>query len=631
MSEKSKEILKKYWGFNSFRPLQEDIVDAVIYGKDVLALLPTGGGKSICFQVPGLARDGLTIVVSPLIALMEDQVQNLQNRGIRAKAISSALSYREIDILLDNARFGAIDFLYISPERITTQLFTERLKLMNVGLIVVDEAHCISEWGHDFRPSYLNICTLRNYHPDVPVIALTATATEKVKVDIQQILKLKKPELFEASFERKNISYEVYHVANKLDVTSTWIHRNQQDVGIVYCQTRQSVKNVYKHLIAQGKKVSMYHGGLNSSERHLALSNWLSEKTLVMVATNAFGMGIDKPNVRYVIHHELPANPESYFQEAGRAGRDGKDARAFAFIEPKDLELIETRVKANFPAPDTIRLVYRALCNYLKIAIGSGAFESYSVQFADFTKKFKLSIGDAYASIKILEMNGNLLFAERGLLGSHIKINVDAAQLYGYQLKNPDLDPLITWLSRNHNQLFNSFCEINEHETCNRLFITNAELTKQLKKLESAGIADINWQNDLPQITFLHERLPNDAIQLKPEVYHFRKEQAFSRFETMRQYLEGKQCRPQFLIRYFGQDSPTCGICDYCKEQAFRAKHPHIELEILEKLKESPLRVSQLITYFDKTYSAQIKQQLKELLKQERIVFKNPYFNLPEQ
>jgi ATP-dependent DNA helicase RecQ len=308
--QKSNEILNRVWGYGSFRPMQEDIVDAAIYGKDVLALLPTGGGKSICFQVPGLARDGICIVISPLIALMEDQVQQLQQRGIKAKALTSGMSFREIDITLDNAKFGGIEFLYVSPERIQTRLFQERVKQMNVGLFVVDEAHCISEWGHDFRPSYKQISLLRQLHPEVPMMAVTATATKEVVEDIIASLSLKNVQFFEAPFERSNISYEVYPVSNKLNAITRLCKRNEGNVGIIYCQTRKSVKNVLQHLLSHGIKANMYHGGLNSQQRSLALNNWMSEVTPIMVATNAFGMGIDKPNVRFVTHYELPNNPD---------------------------------------------------------------------------------------------------------------------------------------------------------------------------------------------------------------------------------------------------------------------------------------------------------------------------------
>ncbi|WP_341901493.1 ATP-dependent DNA helicase RecQ [Fluviicola taffensis] len=629
MSKKSEEILSNYWGYSQFRPLQEEIIDAAIYGKDVIALLPTGGGKSICFQVPGIAREGITIVVSPLIALMEDQVTQLQKRGIRAKALTSGLSFREIDILLDNAKFGGLDFLYISPERIQTRLFQERVKQMEIGLFVVDEAHCISEWGHDFRPAYTDIAKLREFHPEVPIIAVTATATPKVKEDIATHLKLKNPELFEAPFERSNVSYEVYHVSNKLDAITKWIHKNPNDVGIVYCQTRKSVKDVMVYLQTQKIKANMYHGGMNGKERSLALTNWLSEKTPIMVATNAFGMGIDKPNVRFVAHYEIPNNPESYFQEAGRAGRDGNESRTFAFVEPADIREIAERVLAQFPSTDKIKLIYRALCNYLKIAIGSGEHESYVLQFNDFVKKFNLQITEVYPAFKLLEMNGSILFSEQGLKGSRIKISIDNTHLYGFQLKNPVLDPLITWICRNHSDVFESFCELDEADACQKLKISSQELERQLKYLEEHGLMDITWRTDLPMVTFLHERFPDDYVELKAEVYHFRKERALERMNVMKRFIEEKHCRPQFIISYFGQKSAPCGKCDYCLEQNLLEKHPRLELELIALLQDKAMTLAEIIAEFDTSFSVKIKSTLRELINQERIVFNAQRFSLP--
>lgn len=628
--DKSREILTKYWGFTQFRPLQEDIVDASIHGKDVLALLPTGGGKSICFQVPGMAREGLTLVISPLIALMEDQVNQLIKRNIRAKAITSNLSYKEIDILLDNAVFGGIDFLYVSPERIQSPLFLERYKRMEIGLLVVDEAHCISEWGHDFRPAYLHICKLREIHPLVPCMAVTATATDKVKNDIVTFLQLKNPQIFEASFERSNISYEVYHVSNKLEAITKWIKTHPKDVGIIYCQTRKSVKEVFLFLQSKGVQAAIYHGGMNGKDRSISLANWLNENTPVMIATNAFGMGIDKPNVRFVAHYEIPNNPEAYFQEAGRAGRDGLESRTFSFIEPGDIEEIKKRVLSQFPSIEQIKLVYRALCNYFRIAIGSGKLETYSLNYGDFTKKFNLNPNEVYPALKLLEMNGTLLFSEQGLKGSRIKFIVDATHLYGFQLKNAKYDPLITWLSRSYNNLFEEFHEIDESEISTRLKISIQELNAQLKHLENIGMIEISWRTELPQITFINERMPDDYIQLKPEIYLFRKERALERMDVMKQFIEGKHCRPHFIIQYFGQESEACGKCDYCLEKALFEKYPHIDMEILALLEKAPKTTSEICTHFDKTYTAKIKSILHDLLTQERIVFKHGKFSLPQ-
>lgn len=627
--QKSKEILHRVWGYDTFRPLQEDIVDAAIYGKDVLALLPTGGGKSICFQVPGIARDGICIVISPLIALMEDQVQQLQKRGIKAKALTSGMSFREIDITLDNAKFGGIEFLYVSPERIQTRLFQERVKQMNVGLFVVDEAHCISEWGHDFRPSYKQINLLREIHPEVPLMAVTATATKQVVSDIVSWLHLKNVQFFEAPFERTNISYEVYPVVNKLNAVKRLCMRNDGNVGIIYCQTRKSVKTVLQHLLSHGIKANMYHGGLNSQQRSLALTNWMTEKTPIMVATNAFGMGIDKPNVRFVTHFELPNNPEAYFQEAGRAGRDGNESRTFALVGATDISDLKERILAQFPEIETVKHIYRALCNYLKIAIGSGKDESYTIDFSEFTKRFQLSIATIYPALKLLEMNGNITLSEDGLKGSRLKFTIENAHLYAFQLKNPRIDPLITTLARMHQDLFDNFSEIDEYTICQRLKISQQDLEAQLKFLEERGIIDITWRTNLPLITFLHERLPDDYLAFQPEIYLFRKEKALERVEAMRKYVESRQCRQQFIINYFGQSSTPCGKCDICKENSVFSKHPRLEMEILD-IVQTPKTLDEIVLAFEEELTLKIKNLIRELLVSERISFSENKYSLPK-
>lgn len=625
--DKSRELLKKIWGYDNFRPLQEDIVDAAIYGKDVLALLPTGGGKSICFQVPGLAREGICIVISPLIALMEDQVRQLVNRRVRAKALTSGMSYRDMDITLDNARFGGLDFLYVSPERIQTRLFQERLKLMEVGLLVVDEAHCIAEWGHDFRPSYLAISTIREIHPQVPIMAVTATATEKVKQEIAERLQLHHPQVFEASFERSNLTYEVYPVPNKANALLKLCERMTGYVGIVYCQTRRSVKEVMNLLISQKIKANMYHGGMDARQRSMALKDWLSEETPIMVATNAFGMGIDKPNVRFVAHYELPNNPEAYFQEAGRAGRDGHPARTFAFVAPNDLEEIEQRISAQFPPIDQIKLIYRALCNFLKIAIGSGDHETYPLDFSLFTQRFKLDPKVVYPAFKILEMNGNIVFSEHAFHGSRIKITINNAHLYSFQLSNPNVDPLITLICRTHSNVFDEFCEIDEWQFCKRLKISQEALTKQLEYLETHGIIDITWRTSNPLVTFLHERKPDDYLEISPEHYLHRKERAFARLHAMRVFVEREECRQVQLIRYFGQETEPCGKCDVCKRKNVLETPKDLSEQILE-LFTKPLAQREVLLAFHESLHEAVKETLKQLLIEERIVFNSGRYSL---
>lgn len=622
--EKSKSILKKFWGFDEFRPLQEDIADASIYGHDILALLPTGGGKSVCFQVPGLAREGICIVISPLIALMNDQVNQLQKKGIRAKAIMSGMSYREIDITLDNARFNGLDFLYVSPERLKTSLFIERFKLMNVSLIVVDEAHCISEWGHDFRPPYLDIKVLRDYHPEVPFIALTATATEHVKSDIIKQLELKKPQIFEASFSRNNLSYEVYEVENKLKSISALVKRYANLSGIIYCQKRKSVKELAKILLAQGYKVGIYHGGMEAEDRRKMMNAWIKNELHVMVATNAFGMGIDKPDVRFVAHYEFPTNLEAYFQEAGRAGRDGLASRSFVFYEERDLELTEELVERQFPPLETIKRTYKALCNYLKIAVGSAENESYPIDLTHFISQFNLEFIATYQSLKLLELNGDLLFNEGFYHPTKLKFAVGNTVLYGFQIKYERVSNLIQLLSRSYPGIFEDFQNIHSKDFCKRLNVTKKELDQQLRFLEEHGIIDINWSTNLPLVTFLHERLPDDYLSLNAEVYHDRKIKAFDRWKAMKSFIVKDVCRSQFIIRYFGQESEACGTCDYCRSQLEKLSILDISRLIVNELKkQESIPFDNFQTHFENIPSIRFKEAFQQLILEEIIQVKN--------
>ena len=562
--DKSREILKRFWGFDTFRPLQKEIIDTAIYGHDTLALLPTGGGKSICFQIPGLAREGLTLVVSPLIALMQDQVKNLNAKGIRAKELISGMSYRELDIALDNARFGGFDFLYTSPERLKSKLFIERFKSMNLALIVVDEPHCISEWGHDFRPSYKDIKDLREIHPNVPIIALTATATKEVQQDIIQQLNLKNPQIFEGSFSRPNLSYSTFKVTDKTSKVLDFCNKYKNESGIIYCQTRKSVKDIARILHASKLSVGIYHGGMNGDDRKLMLDSWLEGNTKIMVATNAFGMGIDKPNVRFVCHYEFPNNLEGYFQEAGRAGRDGLEAKTVVFWEDRDVEILEDLTKRQFPSLDVVKTTYRALCNHLKIAIGSGKEETYPFEIKQLTDKFLLNPSDTYHSIKILELNNDLVFSDSVFRPTKVKIAIGNTELYSFQIKFEKLSPFITLLSRSYPGIFDQFFDVNEVEFAKRLKISTSELTNQLKLLEQYGVIDITWQSSLPTVTFLHERLPDDYLRISEESYKTRKELAFKRLKAAIDYLTVPTCRLSQLLVYFGQEPIHCQNCDVC-------------------------------------------------------------------
>ncbi len=596
--KKSLEILKKYWGHDNFRPLQEDIIDSCLNGHDVLALLPTGGGKSVCFQIPGMAREGLTLVISPLIALMQDQVQNLQKKGIRAKELISGMSYREIDILLDNARFGGLDFLYTSPERLQTKLFIERIKLTNLGLIVVDEAHCISEWGHDFRPSYLQIGMLREIHPETPIIAVTATATLKVVDDIVKQLQLNKPEIYEASFLRENIAYNVHKTNTKLNDIVAYIEKHKEQSGIVYCQTRKSVKEVTKALLSLENSVGLYHGGMTKEERKLMLDKWMSGEIKVMVCTNAFGMGIDKGDVRFVLHYEFPDNLEAFFQESGRAGRDENEAESIVYYQESDISALKLSAESRFPPIDEIKRLYRALCSYLKVAIGSGKNETYNLDFKEFVQIFKLKYLESYHGLKMLELNGDIVFSEGVFHPTKIRIAVNNMALYNFQIKNEKYNQFIELIARSYPGIHDFFYQIDEKEIAKRLKLGEGEITSMLQYLEKAGIFDISWQSSLPTLTFEHERLPDDYLRISNEIYHSRKELYFDRLEKAINYLQSDKCRVQQMLNYFGQETEPCGKCDNCEHKDYLKEFPTKEINSLMTFLASPKTIEEIASNF---------------------------------
>lgn len=578
------ETLKHYWGYDSFRDQQGDIVQSAIDGKDTFALLPTGGGKSICFQIPGLVREGVCVVISPLIALMQDQVKNLNSKGIHAASITSGMSRREIDITLDNAKFGSLDFLYVSPERLQTEIFITRFSQMNVSLIAIDEAHCISQWGHDFRPPYLEIYKLREIHPDVPMIAVTATATEDVKKDIITHLELNNPTYFEGNFARENISYEIYAIDNKRNAILKACRRFLGMTGIVYCQTRRETKEIARLLLAHKFSAGAYHGGMSGEDRKVQLDKWMNNEIRIMVATNAFGMGIDKPDVRFVLHYEIPNNIEAYFQEAGRAGRDGKESRNMAFYTSVDIVRMKKRLEKEFPPIDFIKTVYRALCNHLSIAIGSGDHESYELNIEEFSKKYNFDLISTYNALKILTLNGTISLNEALFHPTKLKFIVSNKTLYNFQLKNEKYDPIISLLSRSFPGIFNNHYEINERKIGRQLKKSNLQIKEELKYLERQGLIDITWQSELPQITLLHERLPEGYMRIDQEVYHVRKEVAQKKLDSMIAFVQKPECRSILLLRYFGQEGEKCGKCDVCLGEK-KADYSTKELkEIIEAL-----------------------------------------------
>ncbi|MFM7565586.1 MAG: ATP-dependent DNA helicase RecQ [Flavobacteriales bacterium] len=597
MAEDITKILEKFWGFSSFRPNQIPIIQDVIQGNDVLALLPTGGGKSICFQVPGLYKGGLTLVISPLISLMEDQVKNLKNKGIKACAITSSSRYREIDVLLNNAALGAYEFLYLSPERIQTSLFRERIKQMPVRLLVIDEAHCISEWGHDFRPSYRNIKSIREIRPELPVVALTATATPEVKEDIIEQLELKHPKVHESSFYRENLSYELIQTPNKLASIVSYCSGKESMSGIVYCGTRKAVKDLAMVLTSNKISASIYHGGMTAEQRSASLERWMKGSSAVMVATNAFGMGIDKPDVRYVLHYDFPNTLEAFVQEAGRAGRDLKASRSIAFLEGNETMELQKSLELKFPPMEDIKTCFFALQNLHRIAMGSGKDETYSLDFKKLCEITGCSQVTIYHCLKILELNGNLIFDEATYHPAKFQLLLDGIALYNFQIKNPHTHPLLHLFSKMAEGRENQFIEWNPKKIQQQLKVSLSSFDSLLTYVVSNGVIDYQEERHLPAITFLQERRPDDYFELSFESYQKRKDNTQRKLHAVFSYLNHEGCRARFILSYFGQNGEPCGQCDNCKREgmnmnemeAFILSALQIPLSFIELLERIPV------------------------------------------
>ncbi len=562
------QILTKYWGFTKFRSLQEDVINEVIAGRDVLALLPTGGGKSVCFQVPALAREGICIVVSPLIALMKDQVDGLKAKGIKAMAITSAMTRSEIDIALDNCAYGDYKFLYVSPERLGTELFKARVKKMKVNFIAVDEAHCISQWGYDFRPSYTKIAELRDLVPKVPVLALTATATPEVAKDIQKKLLFKKENLLQASFERKNLAYIVLKEEDKL-ARLLKICNRVKGTGIVYVRNRKKTQEIASYLKANKISADFYHAGLNPKMREQKQNAWTGNKCRVMVCTNAFGMGIDKPDVRFVAHMDLPDCPEAYFQEAGRAGRDEKKSYATLLYNEGDRLELEHNMETSFPPVDEIKKCYQSLSNYLKLAVGSGEGESFEFDISDFSKTYELNTLRVFSALKFLEREGYITLTEALFSPSRIHFAVNKEELYKFQVANQKYDDFIKMLLRSYSGTFEQFTPISENELARRSSSSRETVISYLKYLDKMQILSYVPQTELPQVIFNQARLDAKSVLISKENYTERKKQSAARMEQVLSYAgSSHKCRSQFLLAYFGEkDAYRCGICDVCLER----------------------------------------------------------------
>lgn len=543
-------------------------MQSAIDGNDTLALLPTGGGKSLCYQVPGMAMDGLCIVVTPLIALMKDQVQALNGKNIKAVGIYHGMSKVEIDNAIDNCVYGDVKFLYLSPERLVTDMMRARIQKMRINLLAVDEAHCISQWGYDFRPPYLRIAEIRTLIPNTPILALTATATTQVVQDIQDKLDFKDARVFQKSFERKNLAYMVFKEEDKLNKLLR-ICKKQNATGVVYVRNRKRTREIADWLVQQKVSADFYHAGLSSQERDAKQDAWMKERTRVIVSTNAFGMGIDKPNVRFVVHMDLPDSPEAYFQEAGRGGRDGNKAFAILLFNKADIQNLEQFHERSYPPLKEIRKIYNCLGNHFQLAIGSGKDQSMPFDIHKFAKAYSLNTFFIYNALGFLEKEGYLASSEALANPSRLMFLVSNEELYRFQVANPRYDPFLKMLLRSYTGLFTEFTRINEEDIARRNGVPVENVKKILLDLHNMKILHYKEQNQKPVITFLEERLAASDLRISKEVYSERKAFARKRMEAMIQYVTSEtKCRSLYLLAYFGETGgKRCGQCDVCLER----------------------------------------------------------------
>lgn len=583
------EVLKEYWGYDGFRPMQEEIITAALEGKDVLAIMPTGGGKSICFQVPGLMRDGITLVVTPLIALMKDQVQNLNDRGVRALAIHAGMSRHEVDLALNNAAYGDYKFLYLSPERLGTQLFRSYIDVLGVSFIVVDEAHCISQWGYDFRPDYLRIGELRE-RIDAPVIAVTATATPSVAQDIMERLGFKEKLLLKSGFERPNLSYIVRQVEDKYSQILN-VCNGVPGTGIVYARNRRKCEELSELLRAQGVSASFYHAGLGGQARAERQAAWKSGAVRVMVCTNAFGMGIDKPDVRFVVHYDLPESPEAYFQEAGRAGRDGKRSYAVQLWNGVDVRRARQIEDVSFPSLEYIEDVYQKLHAFFEIPYDTGMGRQLKFKIEDFCKRFGLQRAPAFYALKYLERTEHLTYSEEVDIPTKVRINVDRKSLYDVELADQGQANVLEALMRSYTGIFSFLQQIDEEYVARRAGQTVPQLRQSLYGLSLAHVISYVPTDHSDVVVLHHDRLRPGNVNLMPSRYAMLRESFHARAEAMLEYVsETFECRSRYLLRYFGQtEAADCGTCDVCR--ARRAVLPARTLQQMTRRK--------LIEYID--------------------------------
>jgi len=595
------ETLEKYYGYKIFRPLQEEIINAVLAKKDTLAVLPTGGGKSICFQIPALMNEGLCLVISPLIALIKDQVENLKKKGISVLAIYSGMSFIEVKQTLQNAAFGNYKFLYVSPERLETKLFLEYLPALKPSLIAIDEAHCISQWGYDFRPSYLRIANLREELPDVPIIALTASATINVQNDIcSNLIFNKEYSRFQQSFARPNLSYSVFKPASK-EKKLLEILQNVKGAAIVYCKSRKQTTVVAELLRMHNLDADFYHAGLPAERRTLKQDAWINNKTRTIVCTNAFGMGIDKPDVRIVVHYDVPDCLENYYQEAGRAGRDGKRAYAVLLHSSKETDDLIYKIETKYPSLPKLKMIYLALMNYLQVAAGTGEGLSFDIDLASFAQHFKLNMLEATYGIQALGQEGLISFSEMMFKQSTVEFKSSKTDLEEFEILHPKLEQIIKGLLRSYEGIFDFQCIIYEKILAGFIKISSVELVNALKELHQKGIIDYKPSSEKSQISLLKNRMYNDDFYLDVRAMNIRKTEATKRTDAIENYVTNSAfCRSKIIGNYFGEsNAKDCGICDNCinntEAKLSTEEFKIVSDKIIELLKKEKLSYKQLI------------------------------------
>lgn len=620
------EILKSHWGYDSLRPLQREIIESILEGKDTLAVLPTGGGKSICFQVPAISMDGICLVISPLIALMKDQVENLQKRGIYALSIHSGMSFTEVKKTLQNAAYGNYKFLYVSPERLETALFKEFLPAIKPTLIAVDEAHCISQWGYDFRPTYLRISSIREEIPDAPVIALTASATRKVQNDIcEKLLFGKNSVSFRQSFARPNLSYSVFSPEARQDKMLEILH-NVPGAGIVYCRSRKHTAQIADLLNRNHIKAGYYHAGLASEQRSDIQNKWIQNELRVIVSTNAFGMGIDKPDVRTVIHYDIPDCIENYYQEAGRAGRDGLKSYAVLLYEEKTQSELEEIINTRYPPYNVLKETYSSLMNYLQVAAGTGEGLSFDFDFAVFSDNFKINTRLAESSLRVFVEEGLIELTASAIKASQLAFTVSREELNEFENRYPECSELAQTLLRNYEGIFHNSSSIRESLLAKQLKTSVAQVKKRLLIMQANGIVSYKSFSDKPQVCLLTNRMYGNAFTLNTQLLNERRKVFKEQLKAMHQYATNHtECRAVMIGRYFNdQQIKECGICDNCinkrKRKIHRSQFSNISNQLTNLLQNEPMNVKELLKQLNTYPEHEIWETINFLIAEKKII-----------